>query len=182
MHRFVKTITAVVLGAASVWPVAASAQSVEAGTQLEQVRGAFATAGYQVEAPLSWEWTQPPVSTFRVHDTARNRVLLVLVYPNSGAAVTARLQAEANDQLRQAGRPVTSGGEGPHLVNGYGPSAWQGNVALVQTTEGELTRAFRAQNDRDNTMDSAPMAELPPTNVAVDLDFVQALVTSVANL
>ena len=182
MYRLLRPITALVLAAVSVWPLAASAQSDEPGMQIEQVRAAFVSAGYQVESPLNWEWTDPPVSTFRVHDPAHERVLLVLIYPSAGAAAATRLQAEVNDQMRQVGRPVTSAGDGPRLVTGYGPSAWRGNVALVQTTEGELTRAFRAQNDRDNTMDGAPLAELPPTNVAVDLDFVQALVTSVANL
>ena len=182
MHRVLHLTTGVLLALACAWPAMSNAQSVDSSVQLEQVRTAFVAAGYQVENPLIWEWMQPPVSTFRVHDTAQDRVLLVLVYPSARAAVDARLQAEVNDQMRQAGRPVTSGGEGPHLVAGCGPSSWLGNVALVQTTEGELTRTFRAVHAVDDPMDATPVVALPLANVAVDFDFVQALVTSVANL
>ena len=96
----------------------------------------------------------------------------MLVYPSSGAAVAARLQAEVNNQLRQAGRPVTIGRESPRLVTGYGPSAWRGNIALVQTTQGELTRAFRAQHDTDNLMDGTPVgSSRPSTSRSISTSF-----------
>jgi len=182
MHRVLHLTTGVLLALACAWPATSNAQSVDSSVQLEQVRTAFVAAGYQVENPLIWEWMQPPVSTFRVHDTAQDRVLLVLVYPSARAAVDARLQAEVNDQMRQAGRPVTSGGEGPHLVTGYGPSTWLGNVALVETSESALSRAFSEQTERDAQMSGTALANWTPPDVAVHLEFIQALTTSVTNL
>jgi hypothetical protein len=55
-------------------------------------------------------------------------------------------------------------------------------VALVQTTQAELDRAVQLQSDRDNgRLAVAPNLVREPS-YAVDLDFLQALETSAANL
>jgi hypothetical protein len=133
---------------------------------VEQARSAFAAAGFQLEPTLTWDWTSPPVSTFRVHDLARDRLALVLVYPSSDDAARAR-------------------GRGPSLVVGYGPGAWRGNVAIVQTTQAELDREFRLQNDRDNgvlSIDQDLVQDPAWRPLAVDLDLQQALDVGAVNL
>lgn len=180
------SIRALAIGlAASVclWPGAASAQVQPApftttASSVEQVRDSFSSAGFQVDATLTWDWTAPPVSSIQIHDPAGGRVLLALVYPDAAAADLGRRQALANE-------PQTPpAGLGPHLVAGYGQSIWRGNVALVQTTQSELRRAFQIQNERDNAMSvTAVLAPEPePANYAVDLDFLRALDNSAVNL
>ena len=145
---------------------------------VEQLRSAFNATGYQADPALNWDWTSPPVSSFVVHDARRDRVLMVLVYPSVSAAEAARLQAAARDA--DSGQT----GAGPHLVNGFGPSVWTGNVALVQTTQSSLDRDYQLQVDRDTGVRVDPDLVREPSlpTVAVDLDFQQALETSVANL
>jgi hypothetical protein len=181
MYRSIRFLAMSLVAAACLWPVAAGAQSTDS-SQLEQVRSAFVSAGYQVEEPLTWDWMRPPVSSFRVLDPSHDRVLMVLVYPSSTAAIAGRLQAQAHDDALSGGRPIIDSGVGPHLVLGYGPSTWRGNVALVQSTETELARIYRAQTDRDNGVDRDPLGESAPLALAVDLDFLQALDASVVNL
>ncbi len=167
MNRSIRSLAASLAVAMCLWPVAAAAQDApQTGPTVEQVRGVFAGAGFQVDSALSWDWTAPPVSTFRVHDSAQGRELMVLVYPNAMAAQAAR-------------------DRGPHLVIGYGESVWRGNVALVQTTQAELDRAFQLQNDRDNgefVVEPPVVREPGLPSYAVDLDFLQALENSAANL
>jgi hypothetical protein len=157
---------------------------VPSTVSVEQVRGAFAGAGFDVEQALAWNWTSPPVSTFRVFDPARARVVMVLVYPTAGAADAGRKQAEANEQALGPGSlpPV---GLGPHLVPGYGESFWRGNVALVATTRSELDRVYGWQNAREIgfDMDTDVIRYQPSTShIAVDFEFRQALETGAANL
>src|SRR5205085_12138891 len=92
-------------------------------------------AGYQVDPAYEWEWTSPPVTSFQVHDPVGDRIVMVLVYPSNSAAALARQDASAQRE---------------HLVIGYGPSSWNGNVALVQSSPWQLERAYQAQADRDN--------------------------------
>jgi hypothetical protein len=139
--------------AACLWPVAVSAHSQDAPLadtllSVDRVRGAFTTAGYQVDRAQNWNWTSPPLNAFQVRDPAGGRVLVVLVYPSATAAQAGRLQAEAHEQAFNA--EVQLGSPGPHLVLGYGPSVWTSNVAVVQTTETQLERLYDLQNDRDN--------------------------------
>jgi hypothetical protein len=183
MHRSIRFLATSLVAAVCLWPAAAGAQSTDSG-QLEQVRAAYASAGYQVEAPLTWDWTRPPVSTFRVRDPGHDhdRVLMVLVYPSSSAAIAGRLQAQAHDEALSGGQPIIDSGVGPHLVFGYGPSTWRGNVALVQSTDSELARIYSTEAYRDMDVDRAPLAESAPLALPVDLDFLQALDTSVINL
>jgi hypothetical protein len=71
---------------ASRWP--ADAPTVE------EVRDGFSSAGFQVDQTVNWDWTSPPVSTLQVHDPARGRVVMVLVYGpddpgGAGSAISA---------------------------------------------------------------------------------------------
>jgi hypothetical protein len=166
-HRSPRSLIGSLAIAACLWPTAASAQAPHASGELptvQNVRGAYSTAGYQVGTPINWSWTSPSVSSFQVHDTSSERVLMVLVYPDAAAAHTAQSQAR--------------------LVFGYGPSTWNGTVALVQTTQAELDRAYQRQNDRDNCVDQTGDAsyELEVSNVAVDIDFQQTLSNGLVNL
>jgi hypothetical protein len=151
---------------------------------VEQMRGAFAGAGFDVEQALNWNWTSPPVSTFRVFDPARSRVVMVLVYPTASAADAGRKQAEANEQALSLGSsPLV--GLGPHLVPGYGESFWRGNVALVATTRSELDRVYRWQNTHESGFDLDPdVTRYQPSvsHLAVDFEFRRALETGAANL
>lgn len=183
MRRFVRSVVAGLIAAVCLWPVAISAQPApDARFNVEAARTAFVGSGYQVDEAINWDWTSPAVSTFRVHDPADNRVLMVLVYPSDTAALLARQQAEAHDQALD-GLTSSSGG-GPHLLVGYGPSIWQGNVALVETTQSELARAYQADIYLENGVyvgdNSAWQA--PQVGMRVDVDFLQALNNSVVDL
>jgi len=149
---------------------------------VEQARQAFSDAGYTVDQAHTWDWTSPPFATFQVKDSSRDRVLVVLVYPSVGAAQVARLQAASNEQP-SAARP--SGGDvGPHMVIGYGPSTWSGNVAMVQTTGSQLLQLYQIQIDQSNDFyvnpDLARASSQP--QIAVDVDFQQALQNGLVNL
>jgi hypothetical protein len=178
----IRSLAASLAVTACLWPVAASAQdqgvpSNSSGMTVEQVRDSFTSAGFQVDAPLSWDWTTPPVSSIQVHDPAHNRVLMVLVYPNAAAADLGRQQAEANDPSPDAA------GFGPHLVVGYGQSTWHAHVAMVQTTQSDLERQYQIQNDRANNAYIEPYQVQAPDlpNYAVDFDFQQALDNGAVN-
>src|SRR5215469_10596209 len=154
MFRSIRSLIVVAAAVACLWPVAATAQ-VQQFPQMapevrtvEQARQAFSDAGYTVDQAHTWDWTSPPFATFQVKDSSRDRVLVVLVYPSVGAAQVARLQAASNEQP-SAARP--SGGDvGPHMVIGYGPSTWSGNVAMVQTTGSQLLQLYQIQIDQSN--------------------------------
>jgi hypothetical protein len=82
-----------------------------------------------------------------------------------------------------AGDP-TGDSAAPHLIAGYGRAVLDGNVAIVQTTDAEIERAYQAQIDRDIGLTVEPPAT---TNVAqpefaVDVDFLQALQQGTVNL
>jgi hypothetical protein len=175
--------------AAGLVPLAATvhAQDIPATGPLlsvDQARAAFTSAGYQVGQAHVWDWTQPPVATFDIHDQVNDRVVMVLVYPSATAAQLGRVEAEAHEQTLSAGQPLTRS-DGPHLVIGYGPSIWNGNIALVQTSQTQLERMYRAQTDRDNGVYVDPDRVLGDPNLptlAVDLDFQQALQNGAVNL
>jgi hypothetical protein len=187
MNRFVRSLAAGLAAAVCLWPVAAGAQEAQpqsvSGLTVEQARGAFSGAGFQVDEALNWNWISPPVSTFHVHDLAHSLIVLVLVYPNATAAQSGRLQAEAAEEAQYPDQVAVSGA-GPHVVVGYGPSVWRGNVALVQTTQSELDRAFEQQQNRENGVyvDSGPSLQSSLPSFAVDLEFQQALDNGAANL
>jgi hypothetical protein len=133
---------------------------------IDEARAAFVGAGFQIEETHSWDWTSPPVSTFGVQDPGGERRAMVLVYPTSGAAELARARGGA-------------------LVVGYSASAWQVNVAIVQTSQQELDRVQRMRNDCDDGVLAANedlMAESSLSTRRVDLDLQQALNTGARSL
>jgi hypothetical protein len=173
MQLFIRSIAAALAASVYLWPLAAAAQEEQPVASsiisIEQVHDAFSSAGFIVDRPLDWSWTAPPVTSFAVHDATRGRELIVLVYPSASAAQAVRLQAQDSDQ---------------HLIFGYGQSVWRGNVALVQSTRTELDRAYRFQNAIDNGVfiDTSVVRASGKPNIAVDLDFLQAMVPSVVDL
>ena len=166
--------------AACLWavPAVTSAQQAPAVLSVDEIRSRFARSGYQVGDAHSWDWTVPPFTSFRVSDGPSGRVLAVVVYPSTDAADTARALA-ARDQAQNT-RKVN----GPYLVTGFGPTLWNGNVAMAESTDVLLMRMSQIQVGRNDAMFDAPSlaASEPPPSVAVDLDFQQALVGSAANL
>jgi len=170
------------LGAALTLPGVAAAQSAPTMTVV-QARSAFSSAGYTLEAAHAWDWTRPPVTSFEVHGQHDDRILMVLVYPSMTAAQDALLQAESHEQALNPGNPIGSG-SGPHLVSGFGASAWSGNVALVQTSQKQLERLYQWQADRDNGLvtDQVILDDPAMPTIAVDLDFLAALQSAVVNL
>ena len=109
---------------------------------------------------------------------------MVLVYPDTATARSEMASAQAREAADNA--QLTSAAAGPHLVPGYGPSILLHNVALVESSQQELTRQYTAQLDRDNlaSFGTGEAMELTPTptTYAVDSDFLSALDTSIANL
>jgi hypothetical protein len=140
--------------------MSAHAQSLEITP--EQVRGQFAQQGYNVGSQVTWNIDN--VTTFTVADprepSRSARVLLVLVYGDEAAAIAARESSHSSGQS---------------LVAGYGEAAWQGNVALVQSSVDQLGRYQQSQQDRDNGL----LVEHPAADITapgrVDADFLVAL-------
>ena len=155
-------------------PIAAGAQPApDADFTPDQLRTLYLQQGYQVEAPIRW-WTTDQVTSLRVFDTRTDRVVMVLVYPDSGVADAERATAQAHEAT------------GSHLVPGYGLSAWHQNVALVESTQEELSRQYAAKQDRHNQMmlggggtDEVVRAEVTR---AVDLDFWSIVDTGAVHL
>ena len=171
---------------ACLWPAAAGAQSAPSSAlTVEVARTQFASLGYQVSAPTTW-WTSDHVTTFTVADSAEQdaatgRIVMVFVYPDVATADAERERAQA----RESGSESAASGA-PHLVPGYGPSAWRGNVALVQSTRQELQRQYAAQLDQDMLAFGSVAATAEPTSapaqVAVDLDFLRVPSKGLADL
>jgi hypothetical protein len=181
MNRSIRSLLGFAATFTALLPVLASAQSAPPIATADQVRSTFANAGYQVDAPTTW-WTNGS-TTFMVHDPLgpsdpNARVVMVLVYPDLASAQTERQRAQANDQ------GTTTGDFGPRLVPGYGPSVWQGNVAMVESTWGELNRQYQAQIETDlgtavavghsQTNEQAQQPQIAATT-RVDADFISAL-------
>jgi hypothetical protein len=134
----------------------------------DQVRSQYLDQGYLVSAPVLW-WTNG-TTTFTVQDPAEQnspaaRVLMVIVYPDATTAQAAHSQ------------------DG-HLVPGYGPTVWQDNVALVQSSRSELARRHAAAVNSDDptyvgTTDSTQFAD--PSTI-VGLDFLAVVQNGLVNL
>jgi hypothetical protein len=141
-------------------PVTARAQSESNPTYIaEEIRSAYVQLGYSVDAPIIW-WTADAVRTFRVTDPTTDRVLMVLVYPDSTTAEAERTRVQALES-NNTGR----------LVPGFGLSAWAGNVALVESTGAELSQAYSVEVAMPGT-DSGKALQ---SREAVDADFLSAL-------
>jgi hypothetical protein len=178
MPNISRWIVTSLLAMGALWPGLAAAQTEPEQPSgpllsIEQVRAAYGAAGYSVDRAYVWDWTRPPVTSFQVHGQSDGRVLMVLVYASNTAADSARLQAESHEQALKAGQPGVVG-TGPHMVLGYGPSLWRANVALVESTDSQLMRVYEA---RGTGMPGDKVFLEDPTmpNIAVDLDFLEAL-------
>jgi hypothetical protein len=113
----------------------------------------------------------------QVRDQSGDRVLLVLVYSDAAAALLERDRALIRDDY-----PVNGN---PHVVTGYGPGVWSDNVALVQSTQSQLNRMSGREANRDMRTSvgaTPPVLSAEPPNTGVDLDFIEALNSSVVNL
>ena len=186
-----RSISGVILASTVValFPVAAGAQPAPtAAMTADQVRADFLGLGYQVDAPTTW-WTNNHVTTFTVSDRsdqagASDRVLMVLVYPDTATAQAEFGQAQAREAAETTDRTAPAGG--PHLVPGYGPSILVRNVALVESTQQELAQGYAAQLDRENLVvvgTGGPTEfTVAPAMTAVDFDFLSALDNGMANL
>jgi len=175
MFRFWGILIGVV---AAVGGVTAHAQSSSVPLSAEQVQAEFARAGYQVDQAVQWTWSSPGLTTFRVLDSDTDRVLMVFVYPDQAAADTAR---------EQAGRFEAD--QNPRLIAGYGPSQWQANVAMVQSSESRLRRMAGADYEREMAVIVSSgnyqpelIAEPRESAYAVDVDFGLLLTGALLNL
>jgi hypothetical protein len=193
--RTVVTAAAVLAGTLGSLSAPASTMAAEPGAaragqsvslRVDDVRESFVNSGFQVDEPHAWAWMAPPVTSLQIHDPRSARVLRVLVYPSSAAAETARQQAAARESVEKNGWCAATGEAcgTPHLVEGYGPSIWSGNVAMVQSTEPQLDGLFQAQMDIANGVAAATDSAGQPGVIgdAVDFEFQQALNNTVANV
>ncbi len=137
---------------------------------VDAVRDSFANGGFQVDQPHAWTWMNPPFTSVEIHDPASQRVVMVMIYADSAAAERARRLALAHDP----------GQSGPHLIEGYGPSVWNDNLAMVESTQSELDHVFQTRLDQTNgvEVDTNLAWEHSVSNDAVELDFQQALVVN----
>jgi hypothetical protein len=130
----------------------------------EHVISQYQAQGFQTSQPITW-WTNGS-TTFTVEDPAdQSSVVMVIVYPDAATA-----QADRRD--------------GAHLVPGYGPTIFQGNVALMQTTRAELARRYAAElNSNDPSYVRSAAAEIvAEPSTAVGLDFLAVLQPELVNL
>jgi hypothetical protein len=72
----------------------------------------------------------------------------------------------------------------PYVLAGYGPSVWNGNVAIMQSTESQLERVAQLQADQDNGMTDDPsmLLDARAPDIRVDADFQLALLDSIATV
>jgi hypothetical protein len=154
-------------------PVTASAQSASAPPfTADEVRSDYLNQGFVVDAPRAW-WTADQVTTLRITDRGSDRVLMVLVYPDSSMADAARSRVQALEH-DNSGR----------LVRGFGTSAWNANVALVESTGSDLAQLYTSDQDRDSLVlaDSRESPLAWGSTRVVDVDFLSALDRSTTNL
>jgi len=142
---------------------------------VEQAYIAFTAAGYQVDPIVNWGWLSPSVSTFVVHDPVAERVLMVLVFPDAAAAGLFRGQMAAHFESEAAD---------PYVIAGYGPSMWNGNIGMVESTESQLARVGELQTEQNGGMyaDVSLTSDLSQPDIRVDVDFQQVLHNGTANM
>jgi hypothetical protein len=187
MNRSTLSSFAIIVATAAVClsPVSVAAQAAT-GLTTDEVRTAFVEQGYRVSAPLTW-WTSDHVTTFMVSDGEQRgstgRVVMVLVYPDVATAEAERARAQTREAADTSGALST---DAPHLVPGYGPGVWRNNVAIVESTEDELSRRYAAELDQEASgLSNATGTVAPatrPAEYAVDLDILLALDGARVNL
>lgn len=169
IHSFLFAAATAVVALAPM--TSAGAQSAaEPQLSPEQVRAQYLEHGFQASAPITW-WTNGSTS-FTIQDPTEQdspsaRVLMVIVYPDVASA-----EAERSSH-------------GVHLVPGYGPSVWQGNVALMQTTRDELARRYTTEVSRDDPSFVGTGVEpevMADPSYLVGLDFLAVLRGATVNL
>jgi hypothetical protein len=125
----------------------------------EQARAAFVRAGYEVDPSAEWSWLSPPITTFRVHDSSRDRVLLVEVYPDA---------QQAQIGLRRS-----------HALEAYSATTWIHNLTISEATEGEYAQRSAAALIRSVGMQIAAEADdrsaASRARASVDLEYVAAV-------
>jgi hypothetical protein len=131
MWRFAFVLVTLTMSLTAPTPVT---HAVTDPASVESVRAEFLARGFEVGAAVHWTWPTPGLTTFSVRDGLADRILLVLVYPD---VITAD-----RERLRVAGDLTP-------VVAGYGPSTWRGNVAIVQSSEYELRRAYGGESGRE---------------------------------
>jgi hypothetical protein len=172
--------------ALAAWPFIAGAQP-SSGLPAERVRAELQNAGYVADQPM--HWSSSGLTTFFVQDPAERaspnpRVVMVLVYPDVAAAEAAHLQAHADAEAAQARTLPYSDNFGPLMIPGYGPSAWRGNVAMVESTFADLARMYSSEYEGyyanvNDGVDSRLATHVP--TMAVDFDILNALTSFTVN-
>ena len=99
------------------------------------------------------------------------------------AGVNAIIINPSDEKALNGGAPVI-GDSGPHLIEGYGPSVWNGSIALVETTASEMAQAYQSQVDMDTLQrtDIDVIAARERKGPPVDADFQEVLQSSLVNL
>ena len=123
-------------------------------------------------------WSDDGVLLFGVDDAAEGLAghpqVRVFVYPSAKAAASAYQQAHAQDEARRNRVIDLSDDAGPPLITGYGASAWQRNIAVVQASDLSDSGSFQTEPDCNadvivNASSSPGLAsrnlELPTTRV-----------------
>jgi hypothetical protein len=138
--------------------VAAAHTIVDPNLSPDQARAIFVDAGYQVDQLRIWDWLSPPVRTFQVHDLARNRVLLVQVYPDIPDAQRGSEQ----------------------MVEGYSASTWIDNLALFEANADDYQRVMTAALARNlGMLQAAPTTDVVAASVPikhVDVEYTNPVV------
>ena len=122
VRAFLTALGALTIFATTQLGMASTQGIADPNLSADQARSIFVDAGYQVDQLKTWDWLTPAVNTFQVHDVARNRVLLVQVYPDVAQA--------------QRGSERT--------VEGYFASTWIGNLALFEANADDYRRVMTA--------------------------------------
>jgi hypothetical protein len=127
------------------------------GLSAERARTVFVDAGYQADQLQTWDWLSPPVITFQVHDRARDRVLLIQVYPN-----------------------VAAGQRGSErMVEGYSARTSIDNLALFEANAAEYEQVQTAALARSVGMQSIPEVSTASARpMRVDTDYARLVLNA----
>jgi hypothetical protein len=122
LRAFISAVGSLAIVAAALPDIATAQGVADPNLSADQARAVFVAAGYQVDELQTWDWLTPAVTTFQVHDIARDRVLLVEVFPDV---------AHAQRGTKRA-------------VEGYSVSTWIDNLAVFEATADDYQRVMTA--------------------------------------